>query len=225
MKLSKSVKIAVLLFPVLFFIILYGVGFLAWGVARIMAGCCCREYLLQESLWGLSFGLQTLALSLSLCLALIWMILLPFYGKISWQKRLGGFCGYLAFAILCSFGLPFSSNIDAREKARRISCSSNLRQFHAGLQSYEAEFGALPPDLPTLYRSRHGKGLADCRCPGRVGHSGGTDYEYYGHGRSLKGKLFVLMEDRADSHRADYRNILFSNGRVIGGHGPGHQRQ
>ena len=219
MKLPKSVKIAVLFFPVLFFIVLYCTGFLAWGIARIMEWSGCREYLLQESLWGLSFGLQALAPALGIPLALLWMILLSFYGKFSWQKRLGVFCGYLTFAIICFSFL--STDIDVREKGRRISCRSNLRQFHAKLQSYEAEFGALPPDLPTLYRGRHGKDLANCRCPGRGGH----DYEYYGEGRSLKGKLFVLMEDRADSHRADYRNILFSDGRVIGGHGPGHQRQ
>ncbi len=50
-------------------------------------------------------------------------------------------------AILASLLLPSLGN--ARETAKRISCSGNLRQTGSVLQSYESDFqGRLPPVLP-----------------------------------------------------------------------------
>ena len=219
MKLSKRLENVILLFPVLFFFVLYGGHFLVEGIALALAHSGNENYFLQDSLWEWGTGLR-LGSGYSCLFALVWILLLLGYRQFPWKKRFACCGGYLLwFCVIFLFAVLPETGA-AREKAKRISCTSNLKQIYNALREYEADYGVLPPSLQTLDRCRYLGDDSVFRCPSRSVDPEFTDYEYYGKSRSLKEKRFMLLEDRARIHRCDYRNSLWSDGGLDFGYGP-----
>ena len=86
MKLSKGMRIAILLFPVLFFFVLYGGHFLVEGIALSLAHSGNENYFLQDSLLEWGTGLR-LGSGYSCLFALVWILLLLGYRQFPWKKR------------------------------------------------------------------------------------------------------------------------------------------
>lgn len=143
-----------------------------------------------------------------------------------WQKTKIVFLHlFLLFVVFLVF-ISFLGR--AREKARRISCFSNLRQIYLALDLYASDNESqLPPDLKILSDTDY---LADqrvFRCPSRRRpNSEFSDYIYYGAGQTLEygmwqkqkfeGKTpFLLAKDRDKNHPGKYCNLLMSNGEII----------
>lgn len=130
-------------------------------------------------------------------------------------KKAGIVFGYLALAFFTFFaGTPALGR--AREKAKRISCQSNMKQINMALQLYAGDFDdAFPPNLRTLRDTDY---LADqqiYRCPSRTRPNPEfSDYRYFGNGRKRNEPPFPILRDQKKNHPGKYENLLYSDGRV-----------
>lgn len=153
-------------------------------------------------------------LLVSLGLALV----TPFWGRGHWWKKAGKTLLYLFLALLWLFASlpPFGV---ARERAKRISCTSNLKQIHMALEQYAGDYeGFLPPDLKTLQESGYLTDFEVFRCPSRLRPNAEfSDYLYFGRDRKLKAPPFLLVRDRDKNHPGVYWNNLFSDGQIQSG--------
>jgi len=159
--------------------------------------------------WILITGLFFFLFSLALALVT------PFSGEVRGWKKAGRTLLYLFFVFLwLLFAIPLTGR--ARERAKRISCTSNLKQIYMGLEQYAGEYeGFLPPDLKTLQESGYLTDLEVYRCPSRLRPNAEfSDYLYFGKDRKLKGPPFLLVRDRNKNHPGGYWNNLFSNRQV-----------
>lgn len=113
-------------------------------------------------------------------------------------------------------GMPTQGR--AREKARRISCYSNLQQIQYALREYAADYNSsLPPDLKTLSVTNYLTDEAIYRCPSCYrSHKEFSDYCYYGAGHKLNEKNpFVLIADHEKNHPGKYCNVIMSDGKLL----------
>lgn len=134
----------------------------------------------------------------------------------------------LVFFIM-SFSLVISSN-SAREKAREISCISNLRSTGLAFRMYSQEFkGNFPPydnakGIEMLRRCGYLENIRLFMCPcvenRHIPEDGSqvteevTDYCYKG-GLTEKSPNEPLMWDKPGNHK-DFGNVLYLNGAVRG---------
>jgi hypothetical protein len=154
-------------------------------------------------------GFIFLLVSLGLALAT------PFLGRGHWWKKAGKTLLYLFLALLWLFAsLPQLGRV--RERAMRISCTSNLKQIYMSLEQYAADSeGFLPPELKTLQESDYLSDSAIYRCPSRTRPNAEfSDYLYFGRDRKLKDPPFLLVRDRDKNHPGVYWNNLLSNGEI-----------
>ncbi|OQA76639.1 MAG: hypothetical protein BWY31_04627 [Lentisphaerae bacterium ADurb.Bin242] len=159
--------------------------------------------------WIVIAGLFFLVFSLELTLVSL------FSRKVRGWKKAGKTLLYFFFAFLwLLFAIPMTGR--ARERAKRISCTSNLKQIHMGLEQYAGDYeGFLPPDLKTLQESGYLTDFEVFRCPSRLRPNAEfSDYLYFGKGRKLKAPPFLLVRDRDKNHPGLYWNNLFSNGQI-----------
>lgn len=106
----------------------------------------------------------------------------------------------------------------AREKAKRIACTSNLKQIYLALDQYALDYQSyLPPDLKTLSSTGYLTCESIYRCMSRKRpNKEFSDYLYYGDGRKLDEKpTFILLRDRDKNHPGKYWNLLMSDGKTI----------
>ncbi len=129
-----------------------------------------------------------------------------------WRKA-GILFGYLCLAFWTLFcGMPGLGQ--AREKARRIACQSNLKQICLALEWYaEENAGAYPPDLRTLIETDYLTDESIYRCPSRRrSNPEFSDYQYLGRGHHIGESAFPILRDIEKNHPGKYCNILHSNG-------------
>jgi hypothetical protein len=106
----------------------------------------------------------------------------------------------------------------AREKAKRISCRSNLKQIYLALEQYALDYNSfLPPNLKTLSDADYLNDRGIYHCPSRKRpNEEFSDYLYYGAGRKLKkANPFILVTDRDKNHPGKYYNSIMSDGQLI----------
>ncbi len=128
-------------------------------------------------------------------------------------QKLAAAFGYLLLALF-SLGLLMPMFGTAREKARRISCGSNLKQICLALHQYAIDYdNFLPPSLEVLKATDYLNNQGIYRCPSHwKGHSEFSDYLYFGKDRKVTEPPFLLLEDRERNHPGNYRNRMFSDG-------------
>ncbi len=162
--------------------------------------------------WILITGLFFLLFSMGLALVT------PFSGEVRGWKKTGRTLLYFFFAFLwLLFAIPLTGR--AHERAKRISCTSNLKQIYMGLEQYAGDYeGFLPPDLETLQKSGYLTDQEIYHCPSRLRPNAEfSDYLYFGKDRTLKGPSFLLVRDRDKNHPGVYWNNLFSDGQILSG--------
>ena len=189
----------------------------------------------QEIDIGFIFG--TVMFS-SFALSFVWSILIHrFWRKEERQVRWTAACLFFAFPfivclILTNFPihLAFLPKTKLKEKSHRMGCWANLKRISIDLYQYaDDNNGHYPDDLKMLSESFNVD--SDCRCPAAVwkswfeqgrkrDHEHGrnepflSDYNYYGKGRKSTDAPFVILEDKIDNHRGNYKNFLRSDGRI-----------
>ena len=52
----------------------------------------------------------------------------------------------------------------------------------------------------------------DFHCPAAKVHHGFSDYNYYGKGRKSTDPVFLILEDKMENHRGNYKNRTESDG-------------
>lgn len=106
-----------------------------------------------------------------------------------------------------------------RERAKRISCTSNLKQMHLVLGQYLQDYdGFFPPDLKTLETYNYLTDWGVYHCPSRrKANPDFSDYLYYGKDRKLSDLPFLLLEDRDRNHPGNFHNRMLSDGTLSGG--------
>ena len=118
----------------------------------------------------------------------------------------------------------------AREKPKRIACSSNLRQIYMALKQYAADYaGNYPPasgtaGLEILRRNDYMPEYALYTCPSTETVCGknsqslteeNTDYVYIGGLNTNSDRNLLLLYDKANNH-GYYGNVLFADGIIQG---------
>jgi prepilin-type processing-associated H-X9-DG protein len=103
----------------------------------------------------------------------------------------------------------------AREKARRVSCLSNLKQIGLACHVYaDKHDGKFPPYLDVLFPDYlPDKKVLICPSASHEGKSGSSDY-VYAAGGTTKAKDQILAYDNTGNHRGVGRNVLFTDGHV-----------
>ncbi|MFA7230022.1 MAG: DUF1559 domain-containing protein [Victivallaceae bacterium] len=133
---------------------------------------------------------------------------------------------YLVFFLyLCT-----PTNCRFREKYKRISCASNLKQIGLALQQYAEDYaGFYPPEngaagLEVLRKNDYLTDYGIYICPSTTTTKGkdgqpltedNMDYIYIGGLKSTSDPNLPLAYDKAKNHEY-YGNILFANGTVKG---------
>jgi len=119
--------------------------------------------------------------------------------------------GFSPYLILVAALLPALQQ--ARERARQITCSSNLKQIGTAIQLYASSYNErFPPDLRGLERQEVVTDAGVFLCP-----SSGRRYIYLGNGLAAENDLTdipVVMENPANHGK--YINILYGGGYVQG---------
>jgi len=165
---------------------------------------------MQLDLYLFESGLFFLLFSLALALVT------PFFFKRSRQERTMMTLIYLFLAFLW-LAVAFPELGSARERSRRIACTSNLKQIYLSLKQYAADYdGVLPPELKTLDEAGYLTDRAVFCCPSRtLPNAEFSEYLYFGKDHKLNGPPFLLVRDRDGNHPGIYWNNLYSNGQVL----------
>ncbi len=131
-------------------------------------------------------------------------------------------------AILAGMALPVLSK--AREKARRVNCSGNLKQLGLACLMYSGENGGdFPPDLATLAEEQVLNAGKVYVCPSADEDeaplnaadlkAGKTSYLYLGKGLrddNVQATRTVIACDKPGNHDGRWMNFLFVDGHVEG---------
>ncbi len=128
--------------------------------------------------------------------------------------------GYLLLALVSLPLLLPAISCPGRESGKRLSCSGNLKQIYTSLITYAQDFdGCLPPDLQTLHDSEYLTDLSVYRCPSQpIPAKEFSDYLYFGNGRKLTDRPFLLLRDRHRNHPGMYINCMMSGAGIHNGY-------
>ncbi|MBE6374751.1 MAG: hypothetical protein E7055_22135 [Lentisphaerae bacterium] len=103
------------------------------------------------------------------------------------------------------------------EKRRRVACHINLRNIYSALYMYAANNDGHYPDRLEALSPDYLTDDKVLRCPACREHSGFSDYNYFGKGKKETGPVFIILEDKVDNHRGNFKNRLDSECRGIPG--------
>ena len=189
--------------------------------------CCGNKKLLcdfQDLSAGIAgSGVYVVLLLISWLLSLIWSFLIHwFWKKEEREPRWVMSAVFFFFPFLSS--LLFSSCLPGTiwpnlsgEKWRRVACHSNLRNIYWGLYMYARDHdGHYPDRLEALSPDYLTDGKV-MRCPACKDPSGFSDYDYFGKGKKETDPVFIILEDKFDNHRGNFKNRLDSECRCIPG--------
>jgi len=116
-----------------------------------------------------------------------------------WQRNVLKLLPALGAAAL--FSIPMGGGRPAEEFARS-ACRDSLHNYHVICFEYAVlNDGAFPVELPEK--------------PAPAAKYGLDHYIYHGAGRHASDEPFILMEDREDSHIANYRYAVRSDGMLL----------
>lgn len=151
------------------------------------------------------------------------------------QKRIDkvicSICTLLCIVFILLMFLPVL--INSREKARRISCASNLRCFMLAFRQYAADYAGNYPSpggaagFEVLRKNDYLTDYAVFTCPSTKTVQGRgeqplteeiVDYVYIGGLNTKSDPKQPLMYDKANNH-GYYGNVLFADGTVQGIYG------
>ena len=122
-------------------------------------------------------------------------------GTLIWSLKLNGRLKksyeyiLLAALIVLMAAMLLPCMCASREVGRRLRCVSKLKEAYCRLSLYGSENNGLLPDEFAVNESKH-----------RI--------NYFGKGRSLPDKIFILLEDAERCHAGDLRHQLLSNGEI-----------
>lgn len=173
-------------------------------------------YNFQDSFLGRDEMFGTFIL-ISFGLSWIWcfLILLFWRGK-DRPTRWGMAVLYLAFpfiaGMMISSVLPHRSSGKRTENRRRVWCRSNMRQIVLALQIYADDNRGHYPDQLEMLVPEYLSEKSPFRCPSAKENHGFSDYNYYGKGRKSTDPVFLILEDKTENHRGNYKNQAQSDG-------------
>ena len=129
--------------------------------------------------------------------------------------------GLLLVALLVIMaGMMLPALNQAREKARRINCSGNLKQIGLALRMYSGDNeGAFPPDYTYLADGDYLSSIKMYSCPScyeMITDVLQSDYRYVGGGRSEQGKDDSRTVIAYCDNHVKLVSVLFADGHVQG---------
>ena len=128
--------------------------------------------------------------------------------------------GFLVIGILAAMLLPVLSK--ARERARRVSCASNMKQIGLALIMYSGDNeGNFPPDLKALVDNQYIMEGDVFVCPSSGDVYSGDLESHYIYIPGLVDSVdnptqTVLLYEKDTNHREGFMNVLFVDGHVEG---------
>ena len=87
-----------------------------------------------------------------------------------------------------------------------------MKQIVIALNCYADNNRAHYPDKLEMLFPDYISEKADFRCPSAKEHHGFSDYNYYGKGRKSTDPVFLILEDKMENHRGNYKNRVESDG-------------
>ena len=127
-------------------------------------------------------------------------------GTIVWARKLNGklqkYYEYLLLFILLFAAAMITMPCLCRpvEHARRLRCDAILRMTYVALELYAGENNNAFPETTVI---------PDTAQTGKITHP----VNYYGKGKSLNGKPFIILEDACRVHAGDLRHRIWSDGK------------
>ena len=156
---------------------------------------------------------------LSFILSFIWMFLIFFLRR---KKELTDrWCcaiGFFLFPIIICFIinlLPHRPNKFRREFISRVGCTANMKQLGYVLTMYAHDNNDFYPDNLETISNYCESGHGFFSCPAVKKKEGFSDYIYFGKGKKVTDPPFVLLEDKTENHRGNFKNRLMSDNVVI----------
>ena len=156
---------------------------------------------------------------LSFILSFIWMFLIFFLRR---KKELTDrWCcaiGFFLFPIIMCFIidlLPHRPNKFRREFNSRVGCTANMEELGYVLAMYAHDNNDFYPDNLEMISSYFGGDRESFYCPEAKQKEGSSDYIYFGKGKKVTDPPFVLLEDKTENHRGNFKNRLMSDNVVI----------
>ena len=153
-------------------------------------------------------------------LSFIWTFLIFFFRckhKLLWA------IGFLFAPVIMFFIINLFPNRPdrfRREFNPRISCISSMKLIGYVLAMYAHDNNNYYPDdlkMISNYRKECGDALFRCPEVKAKGKEVFSDYIYHGKGKKASDPIFVLLEDKTENHRGNYKNRLMSDNDVIWG--------
>ena len=173
-------------------------------------------YDFQDSFLGRDEMFGTFIL-ISFGLSWLWCFLIHLFwrGK-DRPTRWGMAVLYLAFpfiaGMMLSAVLPHRSSGKRTENRRRVWCRSNMRQIVLALRIYADDNRDHYPDTLEMLVPDYLSEKSPFRCPSAKENHGFCDYHYYGKGRKSTDPVFLILEDKIENHRGNYKNQAQSDG-------------
>ena len=145
----------------------------------------------------------------------IWIFLIFFFRR---KHKLLCAIGFLLAPVIMSIIinlLPHRPNVLRREINPRAACTANMKQLGYVLTMYAHDNNDFYPDnLETISNYRE-SGHGFFSCPAVKKKEGFSDYIYFGKGKKVTDPPFVLLEDKTENHRGNFKNRLMSDYVVI----------
>ena len=90
-----------------------------------------------------------------------------------------------------------------------------MKQLGYVLTMYAHDNNDFYPDNLEMISSYLGEDREIFYCPAAQQKEGSSDYIYFGKGKKVTDPVFVLLEDKTENHRGNFKNRLMSDNVVI----------
>ncbi|MBQ8755444.1 MAG: hypothetical protein IJZ19_10465 [Lentisphaeria bacterium] len=140
----------------------------------------------------------------------IWIFLIFFFRR---KHKLLCAIGFLLAPVIMSIIinlLPHRPCVLRREFNPRAACTANMKQLGYVLAMYALDNNDFYPDNLKMILNYYGKKTL-FRCP----ETKTNGYIYHGKGKKISDPIFVLLEDKIENHRGNFKNLLMSDNDVI----------
>ena len=189
-------------------------GVIEWGLTYSPNPKLLYDF--QDSFLGRNemFGTFTL---ISFGLSWIWSFLIHLFwrGKdrpTRWSMAILYLVFPIIAAMMISAVLPHRPSRKRVERYKRVQCRSNMKQIVMALWMYANDNGDHYPDKLEMLVPDYLSDKKLFRCPSAKGDHGVCNYHYYGKGRKSTDPIFLILEDKTENHRGNYKNQARSDG-------------